>query len=91
MKSPFYLAVYAVEAKSNPKYAPLTKGTVAMVTDEYKIIHYLSSKESGVDFETYDLKNDPEERKDLSMTNNSMAEDLKGILLNKIEEVNQAQ
>jgi arylsulfatase A-like enzyme len=81
--------VYAVEAKRNPKFAPLTKGTVALIADEYKLHHYLNSKQSGVEFELYDLKNDPEERSDLSMTNKSVAEDLKGILIKKLNEVNQ--
>jgi arylsulfatase A-like enzyme len=84
-------AVYAVEAKSNPKFAPLTKGTVAMMTDEYKVIHYLNSRESGVDFEIYDLNSDPEERTDLATKKNTTAEDLKGVLINKLQEVNQTQ
>jgi arylsulfatase A-like enzyme len=62
-----------------------------MMTDEYKVIHYLNSRESGVDFEIYDLNSDPEERTDLATKKNTTAEDLKGVLINKLQEVNQTQ
>jgi arylsulfatase A-like enzyme len=79
--------VYAVEAKSNPKFAPLTRGTVAMVKDENKFIYYLNPEETGVEFELYNLQDDPEERVDLSVSNQSTVSKLKNILISKLEEL----
>jgi arylsulfatase A-like enzyme len=79
--------VYAIEAKSNPKFSPLTKGTVAMVKDEYKFIYYLNNEETGIEFELYNLQNDPEERVDLSVSNQALAAELKNILISKLQDV----
>ena len=44
-------------------------------------------EETGFEFELYNLKDDPEERIDLSVSNQAIASELKNILISKLEEV----
>lgn len=81
-------SVFVLEAKSNPKNAPLRTGTVAMVKGQYKLIHYLGSDNMDVQYELYDLVNDPEELENLYVTKRSIAEELQNELDAKIQEVN---
>lgn len=81
--------IFSVEAKSNPKQAALTKATVAMVKDDYKLINYFGYKPGESTFELYNLKDDPEELQDLYTSNKSIADELQNELANKLEEVNQ--
>jgi arylsulfatase A-like enzyme len=82
-------SIYAIEAKSNPKYGPLMKGTVAMLKGDYKLIYYVGYEDHDGVFELYDLKNDPEELSDLYPSLSSTASELGNELLSKIREVNQ--
>jgi arylsulfatase A-like enzyme len=82
-------AIFAVEAKSNPKQAPLTKGTVALVKDQHKLIHYFGYDGYESEYELYDLTNDPEELEDVYTSKKSIAEDLKDQLAEKLRQVNQ--
>ncbi len=79
-------SIFAVEAKSNPKNAPLRKATVAMIKGDYKIIYYRGYQGHDGVFEMYNLKQDPEELDDLYDTNSTVASELKFELLAKIEE-----
>jgi arylsulfatase A-like enzyme len=82
-------SIYTIEAKSNPKHAPLTEGTVAMMKDRYKLIHYLGYNSLENADELYDLVDDPEELNNLATSNASLAVELKSELQAKIVEVNQ--
>jgi arylsulfatase A-like enzyme len=82
-------SIYTVEAKSNPKEAPLKKATVALVKDNNKIINYLGYHPNESIFEFYDLKTDPDERENLYKDSNSLAADLREVLLAKLKQVNQ--
>lgn len=79
-------SIYAVEAKGNPKTAPLRKATLAMIKGDYKIIYYRGYQGHDGVFELYNLKQDPEELNDLYDTNSAIASELKFELLAKIEE-----
>lgn len=57
--------VFVVEAKANPAYEPLHKATVALIRDQYKLVHYLGYKSYNDIYEFYDLENDPEELQNL--------------------------
>ena len=81
--------IFAVEAKSNPKRAPLTKGTVALVKNQHKLIHYFGYDSHESEYELYDLTNDPEELEDVHTSKKSIAEDLKEQLAEKLRRVNQ--
>jgi len=82
-------SIYVIEAKSNPKFGPLMKATVAMIKGDYKLIYYVGYEGHDGVFELYDLHNDPEELKDLYETRKSVADELERELLAKIEDVNQ--
>ena len=79
-------SIFAVEAKVNPKTAPLRKATVAMIKGDFKLIYYRGYTGYDGIFELYNLKEDPEELEDLYATHSSVASELKRELLTKIEE-----
>jgi arylsulfatase A-like enzyme len=81
-------SIYVLEAKENPKQAPLTKRTVAMIKGQYKLIHYLGYKGFEDVYELYDLENDPEELFDLYGIKKGIASAMREELLIKMEEVN---
>jgi arylsulfatase A-like enzyme len=80
--------IYAVEAKRNRKMAPLKIGTVAWIRERYKLIRYIGFEGHDGVHELYDLRNDPEEREDLSRYQRRIAAELSGELTHKIAEVN---
>ena len=81
--------IYSVEAKSNPKHAPLNKATISLVKGDYKLIHYRGYREGIPPYELFDLANDPEEREDLSLSQSAIAAELANILQGKLRQVNQ--
>jgi arylsulfatase A-like enzyme len=80
--------IYVVEAKSNPKSGPLEQATVAMMKEQYKLIHYFGYPGHDDFFELYDLLNDPDELDDLSESRVSLALDLSAELKQTIRKVN---
>jgi arylsulfatase A-like enzyme len=82
-------SVFTVEAKSNPKNAPLRVGTVAMVKDRYKLIHYFGHDGFEDEYELFDLVNDPEELDNLYLSQTGIAAELQNELALKMKEVNQ--
>jgi len=57
---------FCVEAKSNPKWGPLRRATVALVGDRYKLIRYVGYDGLESEYELYDLIQDLEEQADLA-------------------------
>ncbi len=82
-------SIFSVEAKRNPKHAPLTIGTVALIKGHYKLIHYFGYEGYENAFELYDLANDPEELNDLYASEQPVAAALQAELLEKLSSVNQ--
>jgi arylsulfatase A-like enzyme len=80
--------IYVIEAKSNPKFRPISKATLSVRRGQYKLVYYNYEDFEGVT-ELYDLENDPEEMNNLSTSRQSIAAELKGELLKKLAEVNQ--
>jgi hypothetical protein len=76
--------VYAVEAKSNPKYAALTEATVAMYQDDMKLIRYFGYSDAGDRYELYNLNDDPEELNNIYESETGLASDLTAALKDKI-------
>jgi hypothetical protein len=81
-------SIFVLEAKENPKHAPLNNRTVAMIKGQYKLIHYLGYKGFEDVYELYDLENDPEELFDLFGIKKGIASAMRDELLSKMEEVN---
>ncbi len=82
-------AIFAIDAKSNPKQAPLTKATIMLRKGPYKVTHYAGYPKSQAETELYDLDNDPEERENLATTQPALAADLHNELTAALEEHNQ--
>jgi arylsulfatase A-like enzyme len=81
--------IYTVEAKSNPKNGPLRIGTIAMVKDRYKLIHYFGHEGFEDEYELFDIAHDPEELDDIYLSHPDIASELKNELTLKVNEVNQ--
>ena len=78
---------FAVEAKSNSAFRPLTKATVAMRKGNYKLIYYTGYEVDDF-FELYDIHSDPEELNDLYSLNPAISKSLKEELLESIHTQN---
>ncbi len=57
--------VFVVEAKENPRNAPLRKATFAMIRGDYKLIHTMGYPEYPDPFELFNLAQDPDELNNL--------------------------
>ena len=80
--------VFVVEAKANPAYEPLHKATVALIRDQYKLVHYLGYKYYQDAYEFYDLGNDPEELQNV-YPDHPAARELQAELDGQLARVNQ--
>lgn len=81
-------SIYAVDAKSDPKQGPITKGTFALINDRYKLIHYQNyDVDEGRD-ELYDLVEDPDEMNNLFKSQKSISDGLLNEMKEKIRLVN---
>jgi len=80
-------SIFAMESKLNSKMGSLKKLTLAMMKDQYKLIHYRGYGEE-IGEELYDIKNDPEELNNLYSTKKFIAEDMMYELTRKIKSVN---
>ena len=83
-------SLFAVEAKPNSSHAPLKHGTLAIIKEGYKLIHYRGYAKLEDASELYDLKNDPEELEDLAASQPGLARDLLAEIDQEIEQANQA-
>jgi arylsulfatase A-like enzyme len=81
--------IYAIEAKSNPKNAPLIMATVSLIKDTHKIVSYKGYEGLEDTYEVYDLERDPEEMEDIYQTGSIVGKQLKDELDQKLSEVNQ--
>lgn len=83
-------SIFTIEAKENPKNAPLQKATLAMVKGDHKLIYYTGyEKDYQEKFELYNLQEDPEELVDLFDPTHPIAITLRDELLTKLNEMNQ--
>jgi arylsulfatase A-like enzyme len=84
-------SIYCVDGKENPIRAPLTKGTVALISGEYKLIRYLGFGESlDSEYELYDVVGDPEELTNLFGQKPAVAARMKAELGSRLAEENRA-
>ncbi len=82
-------SIFAVEAKENSAFAPLTKATIAMIKGNRKMIYYTGYKGAYRNqFELYDLSNDPEELRNLFKKDPSTAGPMQDELLSTLQSAN---
>ena len=82
-------SIFAFEAKSSPKYGPVSIGTISMRKRNYKLIHYFGYGKRQQAWEMYDLKEDPEELVDKYSETNPTAQELRSELEGKLNQSNQ--
>jgi arylsulfatase len=83
-------SIFVVEAKSNPVNRPISKATIAMIKDRYKLIYYAGYPGLADGYELYDLRNDPEELENLYNPTDGVSADLQFELEDKLRQVNAA-
>ncbi len=76
-------ATFSVEAKQNPAFTPIKKGTIVMRKGKYKLIYYTGYEDQD-SFELYDMENDLEELTDLSPTQPALVASLREELLTRL-------
>ncbi len=79
--------IFSVEAKLNNKFAPLTKSSVALYQDDYKLVQYAGYKDlPGGEpmYELFNIRQDPDELTNLYDVERSLAGDLRQILQEKL-------
>jgi arylsulfatase A-like enzyme len=83
--------VFALEAKENGQFDPLTKATAMIVKEQYKLISYFGYKKLKRKplYELFDLDRDPEELNNLYPAYSTIASNLLEELDTKIQEANQ--
>ena len=79
-------SVFAMDAKENAVFAKLTKLTVSMTKDRYRMTYYQYPEYQN--FEFYDLDRDPEEMKDLYPSRPAEALLMQEEILDKLSDVN---
>jgi arylsulfatase A-like enzyme len=85
-------SVFVVQARKNGQYKPISKATIALVKERYKLMYFIGYPELGAAserIELYDLKNDPEELNDLSISKRETTEELLNELKQKLARVNE--
>jgi arylsulfatase A-like enzyme len=80
-------SVFAVECKKNRAYLPLTKATIAMFKNGYKMIYYTGYGREDA-FELYHLQEDLEELDDLYASQPEIAGPMRDELLETLQEAN---
>jgi arylsulfatase A-like enzyme len=76
--------IFSMNLEPNRIFAPITKGTVAVMDGEYKFVRYLDSGREQL----YRYRTDNGEEHDLIQSDPEVAARLRKVLLDKIEEVN---
>lgn len=82
--------LFVMDAKDNPKNGPIQKGTIALIAEQYKLIHYIGQEKAGSPYELYDLSSDPEEMQDLFTSHQPTAKELIAVLDQKLAQINQS-
>ncbi len=80
-------SIYTMDAKENYKNADLKIGTVALIKERYKLVHYFGYDGFDDEYELYNLENDPEELENI-YGYSTMTKSLKDELKMKLAEVN---
>ena len=83
-------SIFAVEAKTNPKHAPLKTATLVLVRGQYKLIGYFGYDRMADKVELYHLGQDPEEMTDLVALEPAVAVSMKDELQARLEQAEQA-
>ncbi len=87
-KEDFQRSIFALEAKENSAFEPLTTATIALMKEGKKLIYYTGYPQYPEVFELYDLNEDIEEMKDLFFEDTVTAARMKEELLDTLATAN---
>jgi arylsulfatase A-like enzyme len=87
-KEDFQRSIFALEAKENSAFQPITTATMALIKEGKKLIHYTGYPQYPEVFELYDLNEDGEEMKDLFLEDTVTAARMKQELLDTLADAN---
>ena len=79
-------SIYAMDAKTNASYSPISKGTISLMKYPWRLTYY--KYPDNEQFEFYDLEHDPDELKDLYPSQLKEAQLMRDELLGALEDVN---
>ncbi len=84
-------SIYAVNAKHNDKFKPITHASISMLKGSYRLSAYLGYPELDGEtrYELYNLEIDPDERRDIFAARKKIADMMVDELNAKLEAVNQ--
>lgn len=68
--------IFVVEAKSNPRWGPLTIATIAVRQGEHKLIEYRGYGEPSKEIELFNVVDDPEELEDVAASQPAIVAEL---------------
>jgi arylsulfatase A-like enzyme len=86
----FGRSIFTVEAKENSAFLPLTKASVSMIKNNYKLIYYFGYPKVPSSFELYNLHEDADELNDLFVVDPLTASRMKEELLQALEASDQS-
>jgi arylsulfatase A-like enzyme len=84
----FKRSVFAIEAKENPAFQPITTATMVLIKEGHKLIYYTGYPQYPETFELYNLNEDIEETRDLFLEDTSTAGRMKEELLDTLATAN---
>jgi arylsulfatase A-like enzyme len=84
----FQRSIFAIEAKENSAFEPLTEGTFTLIKEGKKLIYYTGYTQYPETFELYDLVEDIEETRDLFLEDTVTAARMKEELLDVLAAAN---
>lgn len=84
-------SIYAVNAKHNDKFKPITHASISMLKGDYRLSAYFGYPELDGEtrYELYDLANDPHELEDIFASQNQVAGEMVAELDARLDEANQ--
>lgn len=81
-------SVFSLDAKMNHRHRALRHGSMALMREEYKLVHYFGYDTLPDEYELFDLAADPGELENLYPSESNVAGELRGEMLAKLEQVN---
>jgi len=84
----FDRSIFSLDAKENSSFLPLTKATVALNRNGYKLIYYIGYEKYNRQFELYNLHEDPDELTNIFDVDIIVANQMEDELLTALDNAN---
>ncbi len=81
-------SIFSMVMRSSSSFQPVRTGSVALMREEWKLIHYFGYEGYENAFELYNMRDDPLEKRDLFSKQPSVLQSLKQELLDSLEDAN---